>query len=187
MFFKNKTIVLFVALLLVFNFIFIYKNIEKQKLIIELQCQIVYLENLSIDNKVSKTINYPNVILSNIETKNSKLMLISFLKGNVCGTCLEDEIKFLNTLNNKFNNYLIVYYEGNPNRLKSLGAEFSFQTLDNIEEKFSLPIKIDNPVSILVDRTGIIQSYHKAIVGDKEASAVFFNKINSIFQSVYEN
>lgn len=181
--FGSKSIFIIV---LAFNMILLYLNILKQKTINELQNQVINYEKVENNNYLPFKIKYDLAELGKLETKDDKVFLVSLLKGDNCNKCLEDEIKFLNTINTKYGKYLKVYYQGHPNRLKASNAEFNFNVIDNLQEKFSLSIIIDNPVSLLVDNNGYIHSYHKAVVGDTSASGIFFSKVNSLFNLIYE-
>ncbi|GMU96919.1 MAG: hypothetical protein AMXMBFR50_24340 [Ignavibacterium album] len=144
-------------------------------------------EKVENNNHLPTNVKYDFAEQDKLETKDGKVFLVSLLKGDNCNKCLEDEIKFLNVINNNFGKYLKVYYQGRPNRLKASNVKFDFQVIDNLQEKFNLPIILDNPVSLLIDKNGYIQSYHKAIPGKPEVSARFFEKVKSLFQTVYEN
>lgn len=149
--------------------------------------QVKILDNLRTTNETPLNIDFALADSIDIEISSYKLLLISFLTEQGCGSCLEEEIKYLNAIYSKYKDYLLVFYEGNPNVLKSFGAKFKFQNTNYLKRKFNLPIRIDNPISMLVDKYGNIQSYHKAVVSDPSASASFFFKVNSLFKSVYEN
>lgn len=115
-------------------------------------------------------------------------MLLTLIRNDVCGSCLVNEIKFINKINSKYGKYIKVYYEGYSNDLKKLGANFEIIEEVNLSDKFQIPDNnLDNPASFLIDKDGYILSYHKAILGRPEVSAKFFEKIKSLFQSVYEN
>lgn len=183
---KNKILfILFV--LLTSDILLLYQNIEKQNSINELNRQLQILEKFKPTNEISLNIDFTLLDSIDIEIKTNKLMLISFLTEQGCGSCLEEEIKYLNSIYSKYKEYLLVFYEGNPNVLKSFDVKFIFKNISSLKKKFNLPFRIDNPVSILVDRYGNIQSFHKAVVNDPGASATFFFKVNSLFKSVYEN
>lgn len=181
--FVPKSILIIV---LAFNIILLYLNIIKQKTINELQNQVINLEKAENNNHLPTKIEYGIAELGKLEAKDGKVFLFCLLKGDNCNQCLEDEIKFLNVINTNYEKYMKVYYQGNSTRLKASNAEFDFQVIDNLQEKFQLPIIIDNPVSLLVDNNGYIHSYHKAVVGDTSSSGIFFSKVNSLFNLLYE-
>lgn len=183
----NKNKVLFILfVLLTSDILLLFQNFEKQNSINELNRQLQILEKLNPTNEMGLNIDYKLLDSIDMEIKPNRLLLISLLTEQGCGSCLEEEIEYLNTIYSKYKDYLLVFYEGNPSVLKSFNAKFKFQNTNNLKKKFNLPIRVDNPVSILVDKYGNIQSYHKAVVSDPSASASFYFKVNSLFKSVYE-
>ncbi len=185
---KNKYIIIFILFVLfTTDLLLLYNHFKKQNLIIKLNRQVQILENSNLDNKMESAIDFIPLDAINIETKPTRLLLISFLTEQGCGSCLQAEIIYLNTIYSKYKDYLIVFYDGHPDILKSFNAKFKFQNTNRLKRQFNLPLRFDNPVSILVDSYGSVQSYHKAVVSDPEASANFYFKINSILKSVYEN
>ncbi len=115
-------------------------------------------------------------------------MLLTLIKDNVCGSCLINEIKYLNDINSEFKDHIKIYYEGYKNNLTGLGASFEIIEVVNIPDKFQIPVNIiDNPASFVIDKNGYVLLYHKAIPVLPESSAKFYEKVTSIFQSVYEN
>lgn len=185
---KGKMLITFNAILIALNVFLIYKNFEKQLSINELQSQIIKLENSS-NNLTNSNINKISKLnLKSLVIENKKLMILTLIKNDVCGSCLINEIKFINKINSKYDKYIKVYYEGYSNDLKKLGANFEIIEVVNLSDKFQIPDNnLDNPASFVIDKNGNIQSYHKAIPGRPEVSAEFFEKIKSLFQSVYEN
>lgn len=185
---SKKTLIIISAGMLVLNLILIYNNIKNQFVINELQSQIIRLENSNFRISNSNIDNLLKLNLEKFSIDNKKLMLLTLIKENVCGSCLKNEIKYLNDFNSEFRDHLKVYYEGYKNTLTNLGAKFEIIEVANISDKFQIPAYIiDNPASFVIDKNGYVISYHKAIPGISESSAKFYRKVSSLFQSVYEN
>lgn len=122
----------------------------------------------------------------NFKNKQFKIIVASFIKKRkMCRACLDNEIELLNRVNNKFHNYLLVFYEGDSSDLKNLGAQFDIIGGVNIDETFPFTEKYNNPITIIVDRNGFIQDFNYAITGVPQASFVFFNRIISLLQLFY--
>ncbi len=185
---SKKTLLIISAVLLVLNFILIYKNFKNQFIINELQSQIIKLENSNYKIINSNNDEVQKLDLASLNIGDKKFILLTLIRDDVCGSCLINEIKHLNKIYSEFSNQIKVYYEGYANKLTSLGANFEIIEVINLSDKFQVSDNIiDNPASFLVDKNGYIQSYHKAIPGKPEVSARFFEKVKSLFQTVYEN
>jgi|SRR5690554_1619961 len=185
---KNKTIItIIISGLLILDTYLVYNNFKNQQTITELEKQIINLENSKYDNNGIGFINLKPIELANYDENKTKFILISLLSDGACKICLGNEIKLLNNINRNYENYLKVYYEGNSNYLKELNAEFNFQVVNNLKEKFSLPFIIDNPVSFLIDKNGYIHSFHKAINGEEELSDKYYKSVNFLFDEIYKN
>ncbi|AFH48403.1 Hypothetical protein IALB_0691 [Ignavibacterium album JCM 16511] len=185
---SKKTPLIINAVLLVLNFILIYKNFKNQFVISELQSQIIRLENSNYKISNSNIDEVQKLDLASLNIGDKKFILLTLIRDDVCGYCLINEIKYLNKIYSKYSNHIKVYYEGYANKLTSLGANFEIIEVLNLSDKFQVSNNItDNPASFLIDKNGYIQSYHKAIPGRPEVSARFFEKVKSLFQTVYEN
>jgi|SRR5690606_14045898 len=183
---NKKIITVIISALLILDIYLLYNNYKKQQIITELQKQIINLENSKYDNIEKGFINFKPIELVNYNDKETKFILISLLSEEACKMCLKNEIKLLNNLNSNYSNYLKVYYEGNSDYLKELNAEFNFQLIENLKEKFSLPFPIENPISFLIDKNNYTYSIHKAIIGNEEVSKKYFKSVAFLFDAIYK-
>ncbi len=170
---KSKLVIIVLALL---NIILLQSNIKNQ-------ISDSGIKTPTIDKK-----QIQEIIDSYIENKRKdfKIIVISIIqKKEICRVCLDKEIELLNTINKKFSDYLLVFYDGDSLDLKNMGAQFSILGGVKIDQKFSFAKNYINPISIVVDRNGFIQDFHYAIKGAPELSIDFYNRIISVLQLFY--
>jgi hypothetical protein len=183
--FTNKKYLYAVGILVIVDIILLFQNINKQISVKELERQITSYEIIQND-KVFYFNDFFNINMKNIKTKNYKILLICLLDQHVCRSCLLNEIQEINKIYHKYSNNIIVFYSGDPNYLNSLGAKFNYELVEDIQKVFMLPYDIDNPTSLLVDAKGNVYFSHKAINGNTTDSYKYFQKVNSLFQLVYD-
>ncbi len=184
---RKMSLVIFIFMIGL-NVLLLFKNYKNHFVMSKLQSKIIRLENSNYIITNSNIEEVQKLDLEKFSINNKKLMLLTLIKDNVCGSCLINEIKYLNDINSEFSDHIKVYYEGYKNNLTSLGANFEIIEVLNLSDKFQISDHIiDNPASFVIDKNGYILSYHKAISSSPESSAKFYDKVKSIFHSVYEN
>jgi len=125
-------------------------------------------------------IHLPDELISSDNT----LSLVTFFTDIGCAPCVIDEIGLINNMLEQYKPYLNMYLvDGHKQYLVNLGAQFLYEVIDTIPELDDL--HISNPVSFLIDRNGTVHHIHRAETGNPERSRLFFNKVNSLFESVY--
>lgn len=172
---KNNILYVIIFSLLILNLILLYKNFQKQN----------WINNRSENNLSENGIVSSFTFNKFVPNENKKIIVLTLITTDVCGSCLINEIKYLNILSNKFNKYLIVLYEGPAQNLINLGAKFQITEIGKISKEMQIDVTLDNPVTLVIDKHGNIQNFHKAINGKPEISSVFFNKLISLFDSIY--
>jgi len=170
-----------IAVLISFNIFMLYQNIQRVNSINDLNHQLAVCEQ----STGNPTLNTASVRLSDeLISPDNTLSLVTMFTDRGCEPCVIDEINFINKLYEKYNPYMNVYLvDGYERYLVNLGAQFWYEVIDMIPELDDL--HINNPVSLLIDRNGTIHHTHLAETGNIEKSRSFFNKVNSLFESVY--
>ena len=116
--FNNKLISFIILALVILDIFLLFRGVQKEVITSELEQQVTYLENSKNNYNILSEVNSKPFKIVNTSNYTPALNLITFLSEDVCGTCLETEIKFLNNINSNYSRYLRVYYQGNPDYLK---------------------------------------------------------------------
>ncbi len=176
-----KTSYIIIALLVVFNLFMLYQNVQRENRVSILYNQLAACEQITDNPSMhTATVTLP----SDLKMSEHTLSLITFFTDRGCAPCVIDEIGFINNMLEKYKPYMNMYLvDGHERYLVNLGAQFGYEVIDTIPELDDL--HISNPVSLLIDRNGTIHHTHHAETGNIEKSRLFFNKVKSLFESVY--
>lgn len=173
-------IILFIGL----NIWLLYGKISLQQQISRLQVEVV--EN---GNEFSM-INEPVEFSGSKTTSPPPIRLVAIFTDYGCGSCVISEIKHLNKWQDKFDNTVQVYYDGETeNYLEEFGAEFEYEKINSIQNLFSISLPIGNPIITLVDERNNVQSIHTNDLsrpGSDQRRINFYRRMESLFESVYE-
>lgn len=174
----KRTIIVAIVLL---NIFLLYTNIQRQNRVNILTGQLAVCEQQSIRHTQTSTVIQIPVSLINHE---NSLSLITFFTERGCSPCVIEEIIHLNEIYPRYEQLIDIYLiGGSSGYLTQLGAAFAYRNVEDIPDFGN--IHIDNPVSFLIDRNNTIQLIHKAEIGNPEKSRLFFERVESIFESVY--
>lgn len=170
-----------IILLILLNLFMLYTNIKRHNQLNILTKQLMECEqNSRLSSSKWKKPRLPEYLIRG----NSKLLLITFFSDGGCAPCIREEIEFINELYTKYNSFINIYLIGDNNiNLTSFGANFDYEVIAEQGELYKL--RVENPVSILIDRNRTIQFIHYAEPGNSEKSRSFYNRVRSLFESVY--
>jgi len=176
-----KTSYFIIAVLTIFNIFMLYQNVQRENRVGVLNHQLADCEqNTGNPSMQTASVRLPGELISSDNT----LSLVTFFTGRGCAPCVIDEIGFINNMLEKYKPYMNMYLvDGHERYLNNLGAQFRYEVIDTTPELEDL--HISNPVSLLIDRNGTVHHIHYAETGNIEKSRLFFNKVNSLFESVY--
>lgn len=176
---KSPKIIGIIFVLVVFNILLLYTNFKQQNQISTLTEKIRLSKFGRIVNGNAKIIN-PEVRWSD-----TGVSLLIFFTDQGCEGCIENEVRNINSLTAKHNPYLRVYMLGeNATYLKRYHPNFSFETIPTDIPILDTELSITNPVAVLVDSRGIVQSVHTAEVGNPGISNRFYHRMHSLFESL---
>ncbi len=163
------------------NIFILYTNIQRQNRVNILTGQLTACEQQSIRQTQTSTVIQIPVNLINHE---NSLSLITFFTERGCSPCVIEEIELLNEMYSRYEQLIDIYLvNGSSGYLTQLGAAFKYRYIEEIPGFLNIPI--GNPVSLLVDRNNTIQLIHKTETGNPEKSRIFFERVESLFESVY--
>ena len=174
-----KVVIIITIILL--NLFLLYTNTQRQNRISILTNQLIACERQSVrSSKYHDEIHLPGNLVNNKNT----LSLITLFSEHGCSPCVIEEIRLLNETYFRYAQFVDIYILGDSEKyLTNRGAVFHFENLTYIPGLED--VNIDNPVSFLVDRNNTIQLIHKAETGNPEKSRRFFERVESLFESVY--
>jgi len=172
-----------IATIIVLNIFLLYTNIQRQNRVNILEGQLTKCEQQIISTtQTNEDIQLPVSLINNENT----LSLITIFTERGCSPCIIEEIKLLNDMYSEYEQFINIYLiRGSRGYLTRMGAMFRYENLTTMPNL--LNIHIDNPVSFLVDRNNTVQLIHKAETGNPEKSRRFFERVESLFESVYGN
>ncbi len=176
-----KTSYFIIAILIIFNILMLYQNVQREKRVSVLNYQLAECER-NIGNPAMHTasVRLPGELISSDNT----LSLVTFFTDRGCAPCVIDEIGLINNMLEQYKLYMNMFLiDAHERYLVNLGAQFRYDIIDPTPELRDL--HISNPVSLLIDRNGTIQHIHRAETGNPERSRLFFKKVNSLFESIY--
>jgi len=170
-----------IAALLILNVFMVHQNVQRENRVGMLSHQLTDLQrNTGNPTMHTASVHFPGEIISADNT----LSLVTFFTDRGCTPCVVDEISLINDMLAQYKPYMKMFLvDGHEQYLLNLGAQFRYEVIDTIPELDDL--HISNPVSLLIDRNGTIQHIHRAETGNPERSRLFFNKVNSLFESIY--
>ncbi|MEO1023647.1 MAG: hypothetical protein AAFW89_13970 [Bacteroidota bacterium] len=179
---KKTELTAIIFVLVVLNGWLLYNNHQKNRLIDELS---------STNRPVSwelETVDRTKVYLSNkeVEIPDRPISLLVFFSDQGCQSCMEDEVRFLNAFREENNNAFKVYLQTQraPTYLtRMFGADFEYTVIDPQQNIFNVDFELVNPISVLVDSTGLVHRMHKAEVGNSEKSEVFYHQMKTLFDN----
>ena len=163
------------------NIFLLYTNIQRQNRITILTGRLIACEqkNVHLTNK-DANLTLPKDFINN----KNPISLITIFTDRGCSPCVADEISFLNNLNRKYHPFINVYQIGGfEHYLNRYGAVFEYRNNEHLSELSSLIV--DNPISLIIDRNNTLLLIHKAETGNPEKSRIFFERVESLFESVY--
>ncbi len=172
-----------ILLIILLNIFLLYTNIQRQNRVNILTNQLTACEQQSVrSSKFFDEVQLPGNLVNNKNT----LSLITFFSEQGCSPCVVEEIRFLNDLYIKYQPFIDIYLtDGSDNYLNRFGAAFEYRTVEQVQDLADL--NVDNPVSLLIDRNNTVQMMHKSETGNPEKSRLFFERVRSLFEIVYEN
>lgn len=170
-----------IILLILLNLFMLYTNVRRQNRVGILTQRLSECEqNSGLSLSQWRTMRLPDYLI----TKDRKLSLITFFSDGGCAPCVLMEVEFLNNLYLQHDPFMNIYLIGDNRRNPTLfGANFEYEVIAAEPELDKL--HIDNPVSVLIDRNRTIQFIHRAEIGNGEKSKAFYNRVRSLFESVY--
>lgn len=168
---KNIKIITVVSLLLVFNVLLVYANLERQKAIDFLSSQSIIESN-------------PQIIHPGITLTDSGLGLVVLFTDQSCPDCLKFEVPNLNEFYSENNTDFHVYIIGsNETLLERYQASFPYTHISPDEAVLDMEFEIVNPVAMVVDSEGMVQHIYESKIGEPEKSVRFYQRMRSLFRS----
>jgi hypothetical protein len=176
-----KTSYFVIAILLIFNIFMLYQNVQRENRVGILSHQLSDCEK-NTGNPSMRTASFQ--LPGELIILDNTLTLVTFFTDRGCAPCVIDIIGFINDMLNTHSPYMNMFLiEGHERYLVNLGAQFRYEVIDPTPELEDL--HISNPVSLLIDQNGTVHHIHYAETGNIEKSRLFFNNVNSLFESVY--
>lgn len=177
---KNKIVIGVMAIFAGLNILLIYLNVglqNKVENILELSSTLIFEQIMQ-----SKA----QVMHSEVQHSNSNLSLEVFLTDHGCMGCLENEVSNLNAFHKKFNDYLQVYIlTSDSSLLSQFPINFPYKRINPFERVFNSKLTFSNPLAILVDRNGKVQMINISEVGKSAKRNRFYERMESLFETAY--
>lgn len=125
----------------------------------------------------------------NVHIPETGYKLLVFIDEGGCQYCIQKEVELLNELDSAHNTNLDVYLlSNNSSTLSRLyDAKFDYRVLDRDVLITDAEIQIHNPVSFLIDNSGLLQIAHFAEKDNPNKSEIFYTKMKSFFNSMKIN
>jgi thioredoxin-related protein len=132
---------------------------------------------------------FENEILNNNFYPSQGLRLLVFFDEEGCYFCIEKEVELINSLQENYDQFLDVYYNGNnkSSLARIYKAEFDYSLLkfdEHLDEYGYNKFNNRDPFALLVDKNGALQVLHKAQKNDTALSVRFFAQMKSLFESI---
>ncbi|MEO9887516.1 MAG: hypothetical protein ABJR05_09075 [Balneola sp.] len=184
---SRKELSIVVIFLVGLNLFLAYSNYSKktqlEAYLVTEQTEVL-TSNLNSHEKTSLSTNYITNNQIKLPKKGPKLVV--FIDEGGCQYCIEKEVKLLNQLHEIHDEHLDVYLlSNNYSLLKRLyNAKFDYKLLDRDILVSDAEIIIHNPVSFLIDNSGLIQVEHFAEKDNPSKSETFYTKMESFFHSL---
>jgi hypothetical protein len=181
--FSNTKILLGLVIIFTgFNIWLMYDKINLQRQVNRLQVDIV--ENGNEFSVITEPVEFYGP-----EISSTPVRLVAIFTDYGCGSCVVSEIEYLNKWQDKFNNTIQVYYEGETEKyLEEVGADFKYRKVNSAQELFSISLPIGNPIIALVDEGNNVHSIHTNDLsrpGSDRRRSNFYNRMQSLFESIY--
>lgn len=143
-----------------------------------------FSDNNTNELVISSNTNF--IVNPDINIPETGYKLLVFIDEAGCHYCIEKEVELLNELDSVYSNNLDVYFlSNNPSTLSRLyNAKFDYGALDRDVLITGAEIQIHNPVSFLIDNSGLIQIAHFAEKDNPGKSEIFYGKMTSFFVSM---
>lgn len=182
---KKSTILGFIIFVLAAcNVFLLYTNAQWQNQINDLATQNYEQETaaLTAGDIISQN---AKVIHPQVNLPDSGLALLVFFSIQSCSSCLEYEVPNFNTFYNRFPEHAQAYLvTGGKPFLERYGAEFESTIISPSDSVFNVDLQIGNPVGVVVDAGGTIQSVYLSDVGKQTKSEHFYKRMVGLFSSL---
>lgn len=125
-------------------------------------------------------IAHPDVSLAD-----AGLSLLVFITDYGCRSCMENEIRNLNTFYKKYEEYTRVYImSSDKSNMKQFNITFPIKQIDPTGDILDNKFKFANPVALLVDANGMVHDIAIAESGRPEIRNQFYQRLASLFESI---
>lgn len=170
-----------ILLFVILNIFLLYKNINRQNKINELNSQIIEHEIKDYDNFVSDEIH---IINSKLQL-NKKLYLQVIFSDQGCPTCLTYEIPNLEHFYATYPNFVQIFLRSQrKNYWDFYNVNFSYVSIDHQQQVLETRNDFINPAIFLVDGNGTIHHIYVSEPGNREKSDRFYRRMHSLFNSI---
>ena len=170
-------------ILVLLNILVAFKYVQSVKKTEALTSLALVYENNERDK------DYKNNIIKKLKYSftDSKLKLISIITEGGCGSCVENEIKYLNKLYLKNKNYVEVFYVGNNKGiLSALGAKFKFNMIHDNHMVVNMDLMTSQPIALLADSNKNVFMINLSSVNAPAKTQKFYADVLSLLNLVYE-
>lgn len=127
----------------------------------------------------------------------SELSLISVVPESSCLSCVIYAIEILNDFFSKYpENYRAFFLKQDDVTdsvpINSFDIEFDFEVLEELSSIFPKMDSLDsnnmmNPIFLLIDRNGFVQSIHESEKFNPDKTDIFFSRVESLMAIYYED
>jgi thioredoxin-related protein len=149
-------------------------------------------ELVNIDRKESK-VEYlyshrHRVQKAFLNNNNNAFRLIVLFSCYGCNPAIESVLKNIKTRKEYLRDHIDYYYLESENEtdyaFEYLNRRIDLNIIKMDKEILNGYITVDNPVILLVDNNGYVYDTHKSVKGNKNATDIFFKRIENIFKSI---
>jgi len=176
---KNIKTIGVITILVAFNLVLLYLNTNLQNRIknVELQANSWGFEKTG--DSVARLI-HPQVQLPE-----TGLSLIVLITDEGCITCMENEVRNLNDFHEKFRDRLKVYsFSRDTSYFEQFPVYFTLELIDPDRPVLDNEFDFNNPVALVTDNNGMVQTIQVAEVGKAGKRNEFYKRMTSLFKSV---
>lgn len=177
-----KYLYFIIPILFLLNLFLLHTNVERQDTINALNAQLIFHED-KMQTHVAKFSPVPGAI----ELPASGLYLVIVFTDQGCVSCLSYEIPNAEKFINSFGSNSLVYlvsHNWNTEYLNRHGAGFSYTAIESHGQLIETDYAFINTAAFIVDASGIIHDVYLAETGNREKSERFYQRMNSLFNSI---
>ena len=167
------------AILIVLNIFLLYSNVDRQN-------QIDLLKSgFSNQDRTGEILNATTISHSGVELTPRKISLLVFFPDISCSSCMEYEVRNLNSMYKKFYSHIQVYVIGRDSTLLDrYGSEFPVSLIHSSESVFDADIQFVNPFVVLTDPEGNLHTFYLSEADNYEKSNRFWQRMEVFFKAI---